>query len=423
MIQVKNVVKTFDGVRALDGLTMTVPKGSIYGLVGPNGAGKSTILRHITGIYRQDEGKVLVAGEPVYENPAVKARMASIPDELYYFLSASTRDMMRFYRGFYPRFDVKRYEALKDVFTTIPEKQPIRRLSKGMQKQSAFWLALCCRPDILVLDEPVDGLDPVMRRQVWSLVLSDVAEHGTTVLVSSHNLRELEDVCEHVGILSRGKVLLQRSLTDLQDNVVKMQIVFQEPEMPKLPEDLGDKLGLALMDVAGAPAQVAIHAKAGDTVVVMGAGKAGLLCLAEAKKRVSPTGKVVCLEYSAEQCEVVRGLGIADVVLQVNGQKPLETYEAYTRALNGKLSDFTVSTVSVSDTELSTILVTDDNGMIYFFSMSTDFVKASLGAEGVEKHVPMLIGNGYYPGHAEIAFDIVRREEKLRRYFTERYCR
>ena len=166
MIEVQNVVKIFEGFRALDGLTMTVPDGSIYGLVGPNGAGKSTILRHITGIYRQDEGKVLVAGEPVYENPAVKARMASIPDELYYFLSASTRDMMRFYRGFYPRFDVKRYEALKDVFTTIPEKQPIRRLSKGMQKQSAFWLALCCRPDILVLDEPVDGLDPVIRAGV-----------------------------------------------------------------------------------------------------------------------------------------------------------------------------------------------------------------------------------------------------------------
>ena len=194
MIEVQNVVKTFEGFRALDGLTMTVPDGSIYGLVGPNGAGKSTILRHITGIYRQDEGKVLVAGEPVYENPAVKARMASIPDELYYFLSASTRDMMRFYRGFYPRFDPKRYEALKDIFTLVDEKQPIRRLSKGMQKQSAFWLSLCCRPDLLVLDEPVDGLDPVMRRQVWSLLMSDVAEHGTTVLVSSHNLLELEDV-------------------------------------------------------------------------------------------------------------------------------------------------------------------------------------------------------------------------------------
>ena len=238
MIEVKNVVKSFDGFRALDGLNMTVPDGSIYGLVGPNGAGKSTILRHITGVYRQDAGEVLVAGEPVYENPAVKSRIASIPDELYYFLSASTRDMMKFYKGFYPRFDEKRYEALKDVFTQVGEKHPIRRLSKGMQKQSAFWLSLCCKPDLLVLDEPVDGLDPVMRRQVWSLLMGDVAEHGTTVLVSSHNLRELEDVCDQVGILSHGKVLVERSLSDLQENVVKMQVVFQEKEMPKLPDEL-----------------------------------------------------------------------------------------------------------------------------------------------------------------------------------------
>ena len=238
MISVQNVVKTFDGFRALDGLNMEVPDGAIYGLVGPNGAGKSTILRHITGVYRPDAGNVLVSGEPVYENPAVKARIASIPDELYAFLSASTRDMMRFYKGFYPRFDPARYEALKDVFSTIDERTPIRRLSKGMQKHSAFWLALSCRPDLLVLDEPVDGLDPVMRRQVWSLLMGDVAECGTTVLVSSHNLRELEDVCDHVGILSRGKVLLERALSDLQDNIVKMQIVFQEPELPALPEDL-----------------------------------------------------------------------------------------------------------------------------------------------------------------------------------------
>ena len=238
MIEAKNVVKSFDGFRAMDGLTMTVPHGSIYGLVGPNGAGKSTLLRHVTGVYRQDSGSVLIEGNPVYENPAAKSRIASIPDELYYFLSASTRDMMRFYRGFYPRFDVKRYEALKDVFTTIPEKQPIRRLSKGMQKQSAFWLALCCQPEVLVLDEPVDGLDPVMRRQVWSLLMGDVAQRGTTVLVSSHNLRELEDVCDHVGILSHGKVLLERSLTDLQDNVVKLQVAFQDGHLPQLPQDM-----------------------------------------------------------------------------------------------------------------------------------------------------------------------------------------
>ncbi len=238
MIEIQNVYKAFDGFPALDGLTMTVPTGAIYGLVGPNGAGKSTILRHITGVYRQDSGLVLVDGQPVYENPEVKGKLADIPDELYYFGSASTRDMARFYKGFYPRFDMERYQALKDVFRTVDEKRPIRRLSKGMQKQAAFWLALCARPSILVLDEPVDGLDPVMRRQVWSLLMSDVTQEGTTVLVSSHNLRELEDVCDHVGILSRGKVLIERSLSDLQENVVKMQVVFQQPELPKLPDDI-----------------------------------------------------------------------------------------------------------------------------------------------------------------------------------------
>lgn len=238
MVEVKNVVKSFEGFRALDGLTMTVPQGSIYGLVGPNGAGKSTILRHITGVYRQDEGEVLVDGEPVFENPKIKARIADIPDELYYFVSASTRDLMQFYRGFYPKFDARRYEALKEVFSNVDEKRPVRRLSKGMQKQSAFWLAMCCHPDLLVLDEPVDGLDPVMRRQVWSLLMGDVAELGTTVLVSSHNLRELEDVCDHVGILSQGKVLLERSLSELQDNTVKVQVAYRDGSEPPLPEGL-----------------------------------------------------------------------------------------------------------------------------------------------------------------------------------------
>lgn len=238
MIEVKNVTKDFDGFKALDGLNMTVPTGSIYGLVGPNGAGKSTILRHITGVYRQDEGEILLDGEPVYENPAVKEKIAHIPDELYYFGSASTRDMARFYRGIYSKFDQGRYEKLKDAFHTVDEKRPIRRLSKGMQKQAAFWLCLCLHPQVLVLDEPVDGLDPVMRRQVWSLLMSDVAQEGTTVLVSSHNLRELEDVCDHVGILSRGKVLVERGLSDLQENVVKMQVVFREKGLPQFPEDL-----------------------------------------------------------------------------------------------------------------------------------------------------------------------------------------
>ena len=237
MLEVKNVVKTFDGFRALDGLNMTVPKGAVYGLVGPNGAGKSTIIRHLAGIYRQDSGEVLLDGQPVYENPAVKRRMTVIGDDWYYFPQANIREMARFFAGLYPAFSWERYEKLKQVFP-LDEKMMLRRMSKGMQKQAAFWLAVCCMPEYLILDEPVDGLDPVMRRQVWSLLLGDVSERGTTVLVSSHNLRELEDVCDHVGILNRGQVLLERSLSDLQDNTVKLQVAYAGVTEPMLPSEL-----------------------------------------------------------------------------------------------------------------------------------------------------------------------------------------
>ena len=237
MLEVKNVVKTFDGFRALDGLTMTVPKGAVYGLVGPNGAGKSTIIRHLAGIYRQDSGEVLLDGQPVYENTEAKRRMAVIGDDWYYFPQAGIREMAKFFAGIYPDFSWERYEKLKQVFP-LDEKMMLRRMSKGMQKQAAFWLTVCCMPEYLILDEPVDGLDPVMRRQVWSLLLGDVAERGTTVLVSSHNLRELEDVCDHVGILNRGKVLLERSLSDLQDNTVKLQVAYQGVTEPVLPAEL-----------------------------------------------------------------------------------------------------------------------------------------------------------------------------------------
>ena len=236
MIEMREIVKTFDGFAALDGASLSVPAGSVYGLVGPNGAGKSTLIRHLTGIYRQDSGQVLISGKEVWENAALKARIAAIPDDWYYFLQATVRDMMRFYRGFYPTFSTERYEKLKAVFA-IDEKKTIRRLSKGMQKQVAFWLALSCMPDYLILDEPVDGLDPVMRRQVWSLVMGDVAQRGTTVLVSSHNLRELEDVCDHVGIMDHGKVLLERSLEQLQDNMVKLQVVFRDG-VSEVPQEL-----------------------------------------------------------------------------------------------------------------------------------------------------------------------------------------
>ncbi|MBQ7800908.1 MAG: ABC transporter ATP-binding protein [Oscillospiraceae bacterium] len=228
MLELKNVTKTFGAFRALDDLTMTVPRGTVYGLVGPNGAGKSTAIRHLTGVYRPDSGSITMEGVPIYENPAAKARIGYIPDEIFYFPSATLEDMRRYYAGLYPKFDQALFERLYRVFD-LPKKSPIRRFSKGMQKQAAFHLAICCRPDVLILDEPVDGLDPVMRRQVMSLILSDVAEYGTTVLISSHNLRELEDVCDHVGIMDHGRMLLERSLADMQGSTVKLQLVGELP--------------------------------------------------------------------------------------------------------------------------------------------------------------------------------------------------
>ena len=236
MVKVENVTKIFGDFKALDQTTLHVKKGAVYGLVGPNGAGKSTIIRHITGVYRQDSGSVLVDGRTVYENPAVKGKIAYIPDELFYFLQADTLEMKRYYKGLYKNFDEKLFDRLREFFPTIDVKRSIRRLSRGMQKQVAFWLAICTKPELMVLDEPVDGLDPVMRRQIWGIILSEAADHNTTVLVSSHNLRELEDVCDHVGIMYQGKIMIERSLSELQGSVSKIQVAFQEG-MPSLPEE------------------------------------------------------------------------------------------------------------------------------------------------------------------------------------------
>ena len=229
MLEMKNVTKTFGTFPALDDLSLTVPRGAVYGLVGPNGAGKSTAIRLLTGVYRPDSGQITMEGAPIYENPECKTRIGYIPDDIFYFPSASLEEMRKFYRGMYPNFDDALFERLYEVFQ-LPKKDPIRRFSKGMQKQAAFHLAICTWPDVLILDEPVDGLDPVMRRQVWSLILSDVAQRETTVLISSHNLRELEDICDHVGIMDHGKMLLERSLADMQGATHKLQIVGQIPQ-------------------------------------------------------------------------------------------------------------------------------------------------------------------------------------------------
>ena len=237
MIEVNNVTKKFGDFVALDELNMHVEKGAIYGLIGPNGAGKSTIIRHLSGVYKQDAGQVLIDGQPVYENEKIRSKYTLIPDEIFYFTQANTLDMMKFYKKIYPNFDEELFKKIMDCFPVVNPKKMIRTLSKGMQKQVAFMLSIAARPELMILDEPVDGLDPVMRRQIWSFIMSEVAERGLTVLVSSHNLRELEDVCDHVGIINHGKILEERSLDDLQTTVTKLQVAF-EGELPKLPDEV-----------------------------------------------------------------------------------------------------------------------------------------------------------------------------------------
>ena len=233
MISITNMTKTFNGFKALDSIDLHAPSGAVYGLVGSNGAGKTTLIRHLAGVYRQDSGQVFIDGQNVYENNTIKKRTGVIPDEVYFYPQSSTRDSAKFLSGIYPRFDWAYYKELSEAFP-IDEKQPVRRMSRGMQKQSAFWLTIACRFDVLLLDEPVDGLDPVMRRTVWKLLLKDVVEYGTTVVVSSHNLRELEDVCDHVGIMHDGQIILERSLSDLQSGVYKFNVAFDTD----LPEDI-----------------------------------------------------------------------------------------------------------------------------------------------------------------------------------------
>ena len=229
MLKLDNITKRFGSFKALEGLSMTVPKGVVYGLVGPNGAGKSTAIRVMTGVYRPDAGSVTMEDVPVWENAGIKARIGYIPDEIFYFPSATMEEMHRYYKGLYPDFDDTLYEKLFEVFK-LPRKSQLRRFSKGMQKQAAFHLNICTRPDLMILDEPVDGLDPVMRRQVWNLILSDVAQRQTTVVISSHNLRELEDICDYVGIMDKGKMLLERSLADMQGTTVKLLMVGDIPQ-------------------------------------------------------------------------------------------------------------------------------------------------------------------------------------------------
>ena len=227
MIRVAEVDKHFGEVHALDKVSMNIKTGSIYGLVGTNGSGKTTILKHITGVLRQDSGAIMVADMPVYENDVAKEKMAFIPDELFFYGNYNLKDMGKLYSKIYGNWNQKRFEDLVSKFN-LNKFTKIIRFSKGMQKQAAFSLAMATMPEYLILDEPVDGLDPLVRRIVWDTIVDDVAERQMTVLISSHNLKEIEGICDTVGILSKGHLVLERDLDSLKSAVHKVQVAFKD---------------------------------------------------------------------------------------------------------------------------------------------------------------------------------------------------
>lgn len=231
MIDAKQVSKAFDDIDAVNNVSLHIRQGSIYGLLGSNGAGKTSLLKILAGIYKQDAGEVRISEEPIFENTKVKQRVIFIPDQSFFFSNYSIKQMADFYQSTYDNWNQERFLSLHKVFDINPSKK-IHRLSKGMQRQVAFWLALSAMPDVLILDEPIDGLDAVMRQKIKNLLIQDVAEREMTVLISSHNLREVEDICDYIGILHKGQMIIEKDLDDLKADVHKIQVAFKE-EIPK----------------------------------------------------------------------------------------------------------------------------------------------------------------------------------------------
>lgn len=225
MIIAENITKNFGNIRAVDNISAEIKKGSIFGLIGTNGAGKSTFLRMLSGIYRPDSGSITIDSEGVYENIATKKRIFYISDDQYFLANATPVAMAKYYASVYEKFDMNRFDKLLSAFDLDP-KRKINTFSKGMKKQVSIICGLAAGTDYIFCDETFDGLDPVMRQAVKSLLAADVADRGLTPIIASHNLRELEDICDHIGLLHKGGILLNKDLDDMKTNIHKVQCVL-----------------------------------------------------------------------------------------------------------------------------------------------------------------------------------------------------
>lgn len=229
MIKVKDLYKVIDGEVVLDHLNMHVEEGSIYGLIGPNGAGKTTLIRHLVGVLKQDSGKIFIESQPVYENIELKRKIGYISDAMY-FIETNLERNAKVYKDLYPSWNQDRFKELYKTFKLNPTKK-IQTFSKGMRKQASFCLIMSTMPEYLILDEPIDGLDPVARKLVWKYIIDDVAQRNLTVLISSHNLKELEGIVDHVGILYKGKIMKEFDLEYIQTHIHKIQVSFGDEEV------------------------------------------------------------------------------------------------------------------------------------------------------------------------------------------------
>lgn len=226
MIEVKNVSKSFDSIKAVSKVSVSIREDQVFGLVGTNGAGKSTLLRMMAGVVKADSGTIEVDEAPIYGNPQAKSKLFFIPDEPYYIVNSCPRDMKRFYQTYYPQFNTEKFDDCLKAFG-LDEKRRINTFSKGMKKQLAVLLGICAGTKYLYCDETFDGLDPVMRQAVKSMFAREMADRGLTPIIASHNLRELEDICDHVGLLHQGGVLLSKDLEDMKCSIQKVQCVFR----------------------------------------------------------------------------------------------------------------------------------------------------------------------------------------------------
>lgn len=226
MIHVHDLYKQFEKFEAVKGIELHIKKGSIYGLLGSNGAGKTSLLKTIAGIYKPNAGQVLIEDKAIFENIEMKQRVLFLADQLYFFPNTTINQAARFYADMYSNWSEERFSHLQKIFN-IDINKKVHRLSKGMQRQVAFWLALSTMPDVLILDEPFDGLDAVMRQKIKNMLIQDVAERELTILISSHNLREVEDLCDSVGIMHNGKLMIEKDLDDLKSDIHKIQVAFK----------------------------------------------------------------------------------------------------------------------------------------------------------------------------------------------------